>query len=132
MQLDYLRDFQIHKIDIHIRTCSHLQIALSGAQDAQPESHHARVHSQISWRYFISSVIILLKRDSFDVPDKYIVSERLFLESVTYILLHYITFCPDCIPTVVHPENVEPCESDALPVSMLSDAENHKRKFDQI
>lgn len=90
MQLDYLRDFQIHKIDIHIRICSHLQIALSGAQDAQPESHHARVHSQISWRYFISSAIILLKRDSFDVPDKYIVSERLFLESVTYVLLHYI------------------------------------------
>ena len=42
------------------------------------------------------------------------------------------TFYPDCIPTVVHPENVEPCESDALSVSMLSDAENRKRKFDQI
>lgn len=47
-------------------------------------------------------------------------------------MFYYITFCPDCIPTVVHPENVELCESDALPVSMLSDAENRKRKFDQI
>lgn len=42
------------------------------------------------------------------------------------------TFYPDCIPAEVHPENGEPCESDASSTSTLSDAKNRKPKFDPI